>query len=131
MYCYSTECLVRGDSAASPVNLSNPANTPKEASFLDEVKKPLQGGFTADEVATAKKAYRDAQLVSRSQDSALLTLLESREQLGRTLNWDPEMDQKIQALTPAQISDAFRRHVDAGSISIVKAGAFKAAGVYQ
>jgi predicted Zn-dependent peptidase len=41
------------------------------------------------------------------------------------------MDQKIQALTPAQISDAFRRHVDVTAISIVKAGAFKAAGVYQ
>jgi zinc protease len=116
----------------SATAISNPANTPKvEASFLDEVKKTLQGGFTADEVATAKKAYRDAQLVSRSQDSALLTLLESREQLGRTLNWDAEMDLKIQSLTPAQISEAFKRHVDAAAISIVKAGAFKAAGVYQ
>ncbi len=116
----------------SATAISNPANSPKvEASFVDEVKKTLQGGFTADEVATAKKAYRDAQLVSRSQDSALLTLLESREQLGRTLNWDADMDQKIQALTPAQNSDAFRRHVDAAAISIVKAGAFKAAGVYQ
>jgi zinc protease len=116
----------------SATAISNPANTPKvEASFVDEVKKTLQGGFTADEVATAKKAYRDAQLVSRSQDSALLTLLESREQLGRTLKWDADMDQKIQALTPAQISDPFRRHVDAAAISIVKAGAFKAVGVYQ
>ena len=42
---------------------------------MDEVRKALQGGFTAEEVATAKKAYRDAQLVSRSQDSALLSLL--------------------------------------------------------
>ena len=82
-------------------------------------------------MATAKKAYRDAQLVSRSQDSALLTLLASREQLGRTLNWDAGMDQKIQALTPVQISDAFRRHVDAAEISIVKSGDFKAAGVYK
>jgi zinc protease len=112
--------------------ISNPANTPKvEASFVDELKKTLQGGFTADEVATAKKAYRDAQLVSRSQDSALLTLLATREQVGRTLKWDDDMDQKIQALTPVQISEAFRRHVDAAAISIVKAGAFKAVGVYQ
>jgi hypothetical protein len=34
-------------------------------------------------------------------------------------------------LTPAQISDAFRRHVDASALTIVKAGDFKAAGVYQ
>ena len=91
-----------GDAALfSATAISNPANSPKvEASFLDEVKKTLQGGFTADEVATAKKAYRDAQLVSRSQDSALLTLVASREQFGRTLKWDDEMDRKIQALTP-------------------------------
>jgi len=116
----------------SATAISNPANTPKvEASFTDELKKTLRGGFTADEVATAKKAYRDAQLVSRSQDSALLTLLATREQVGRTLKWDDDMDQKIQALTPVQISEAFRRHVDAAAISIVKAGAFKAVGVYQ
>ena len=116
----------------SATAISNPANSPKvETSFMDEVKKTLQGGFTVDEVSTAKKAYRDAQLVSRSQDAALLTLLASREQVGRTLKWDDEMDQKIQALTPKQISDAFRRHVDASAISIVKAGDFKSAGVYQ
>ena len=54
-----------------------------------------------------------------------------QESVEQARQWLLEMDQKIQALTPAQISDAFRRHVDAGSISIVKAGAFKAAAVYQ
>ncbi len=50
--------------------ISNPANGPKvETSFMDEIRKTLQGGFTADEVAAAKKAYHDAQIVSRSQDS--------------------------------------------------------------
>ena len=43
----------------------NPANCPKvEFSFLDELKKTLASGFTADEVATAKKAYLDAQMVT-------------------------------------------------------------------
>ena len=112
--------------------ISNPANTPRvEASFFDEIKKTLQGGFTADEVTLAKKAYRDAQTVSRSQDSALVVLLSSREQLDRTLQWDDRMDTRIQSLTPEQISAAFRKHVDAAAISVVKAGDFKAAKVYQ
>ena len=98
---------------------------------MDELRKALEGGFTAEEVATAKKAYRDAQLVQRSQDSALLTLLASREQLDRTLEWDAQMDSRIQALAPEQVSAAFRRHVDASAISIAKAGDFKAAKVYQ
>jgi zinc protease len=112
--------------------ISNPINTPNvEASFMDELRKALQSGFTAGEVAAAKKAYQDSQMVSRSQDSALLTLLVSREQVGRTLDWDRQMDAKIQALTPEQISVAFRKHVDASAISIVKAGDFTAAKVYR
>ena len=112
--------------------ISNPANTPKvEASFLDELRKAVQGGFTAQEVAAAQNAYRDAQMVSRSQDAALLTLIASREQAGRTLQWDEQIDAKIQALSPEQISAAFRKHLDASAISVVKAGDFKAAKVYQ
>jgi zinc protease len=134
-YSVSTSFIApaEGNSAMfSASAISNPANSPKvEASFMDELRKALDGGFTADEVSTAKKAYRDAQMVSRSQDSALLTLLASREQLDRTLQWDAQMDARIQALTPEQISAAFRRHVDASSFSIVKAGDFKAVRVSQ
>ncbi len=43
----------------------------------------------------------------------------------------PQLEQKVAALTPAQVGDAFRRHIDPKSISIVKAGDFKKAGVLQ
>ncbi len=122
-----------GDSALLSGTVSlNPANGPKvEFSFKDELIKTLKEGFSANEVAEAKKAYLDSRMVSRSQDAALLTLLASSEQLGRTLDWDDQLEKKIAALTPTQISDAFRRHVDAAALTIVKAGDFKAAGVYQ
>jgi zinc protease len=122
-----------GDSSLLSGTVSlNPANGPKvEFSFKDELAKTLKEGFNANEVAEAKKAYLDSRMVSRSQDAALLTLLASNEQLGRTLEWDEQLERKIAALTPAQISDAFRRHVDASALTIVKAGDFKAAGVYQ
>jgi predicted Zn-dependent peptidase len=69
-----------GDAAMFAATVSsNPANTPKvEASFKEELAKALQSGFTAEEVAAAKKAYLDAQRVLRSQDAALLSLLASR-----------------------------------------------------
>jgi predicted Zn-dependent peptidase len=47
------------------------------------------------------------------------------------MDWDDKIERRIQALTPAEINDAFRKHIDAASLSIVKAGDFKAAGVYQ
>jgi zinc protease len=122
-----------GDSATLSGTVSlNPVNGPKvEFSFKDELVKTLKEGFTAKEVAESKKAYLDSRLVSRSQDGALLTLLASHEQLGRTMKWDEQLEQKIQALTPEQISAAFRKHIDAAALSIVKAGDFKAAGVYR
>jgi zinc protease len=110
---------------------SNPANTPKvEASFRDELAKTLAEGFTAKEVADNKKAFLDQRKVGRSQDQQLLRLISTREEYGRTLDWDTQMDSKLDALTVDQVNTAFRKHVDPAAISIAKAGDFKAAGAY-
>ena len=112
--------------------ISNPKNAPKvEASFRDELAKTLAGGFTAEEVAVAKKAILDERRIGRSQDQALLRLIATREDADRTLAWDEQMDAKLEALTAEQVNAAFPKHVDASAISIVKAGDFKAADVYQ
>jgi zinc protease len=122
-----------GDAALLSATISlNPVNGPKvESSFLDELGRALKGGFAVAEVEEAKKAYLDARMVARSQDAALLALLAQREQLGRTLQWDAQLEQKIAALTAEQVNAAFRRKVDAAAISVVKAGDFKAAGAFQ
>lgn len=112
--------------------ISNPKNAPKvEASFKDELARTLSGGFTSEEVATVKKALLESRQISRSQDASLLTLILNNEDAARTLAWDEQIDSKLAALTADQVNAAFRRHVDASALSIVKAGDFKAAGVYQ
>ncbi len=122
-----------GDSARfGAMAISNPKNSPKvEASFQDELAKTLAQGFTADELAAAKKAIRDERTMGRSQDQGLLRLILSRDDADRTLAWDEQMDAKLDALTLEQVNGAFRKHVDASALSIVKAGDFKAADVYQ
>jgi zinc protease len=60
-----------------------------------------------------------------------LTTLASHERAGRTMAWDDQLEKQIQALTPASITAAFRKHIDPKALTIVKAGDFKAAGVYQ
>ncbi len=122
-----------GDSAmlAGTVSL-NPVNGPKvEASFMDELRKTWKDGFTGSEVSGSKKAYLDARAVSRAQDGALATLLAQRELQGRTIQWDAQVEQRIQALTPDQINAVFQKHIDPAGVSIVKAGDFKSAHVYQ
>ena len=122
-----------GDGALfSAAAISAPANAPKvEASFRDELVRTLRSGFTADEVAAAKRAFQDQQIVSRSQDQALLRNIAVRERAGRTLKWDQQIEAKIQALTPEQISATFLKRVDPAALSVVRAGDFKKAGVYR
>src|SRR5262249_15174165 len=122
-----------GDAAVfSASAISNPVNTPKvEASFLDELTRTLRDGFTAEELAAAKKALRDERIGARSSDGGLLNLISAREQYSRTLKWDEELDTKLQALTLDQVNTAFRRNINAAQVSIVKGGDFKRASVYQ
>jgi zinc protease len=122
-----------GDAAVfSAGAICNPKNAPRvEASFQDELKKTLASGFTAEEVAAAKKSIHDERMVARSQDQALLTLILTRANFDRTLAWDEQMDAKLAALTPEQVNAAFRRRVNPAALLIVKAGDFSAAGVYR
>ncbi len=122
-----------GDAATLSGTVSlNPGFGPKvEASFMDELKKVYTSGFTAEEVAAAKKAYADARMIGRSTDAALLSLLVQHAQLTVRSSGMQDLEAKIQALTADQINAAFRKHIDPNGVSIVKAGDFKAAGVYK
>jgi zinc protease len=122
-----------GDSAMLSVTVSlNPAVGPKvEQCYFEELQKAYKDGFTAQEVAEARKAVLDARMIGRSTDAALLAFLASHEQLDRPLSWDATVEAKIAALTPEQINAAFRKHIDPQGMTIVKAGDFAAAKVFQ
>src|ERR1035441_1448941 len=78
-----------------------------------------------------QNASDTARMVGRSTDGALLTLLASHLQIDRPLKWDADLEARMQALTVDQVNAAFRKHIDPTGLSIVKAGDFKAAGVFQ
>ncbi len=102
-----------------------PENADKlEAAFKDEIARMLKDGFTAEEVEAAKSGYLQSRQVSRAQDNELAGRLNNYLFLGRTLKWDADLDAKLRALTPEQISAAMRRHIDPTKITIIKAGDF-------
>jgi zinc protease len=112
--------------------ISAPQNAPKvDASFRDELAKTLKEGFTAEEVAAAKKAWLQERGMSRSEDGALIGLFASRQRFDRTLRFDEALEAKVAVLTAEQISEAFRKHVDPANLIYVRAGDFKKAGVLQ
>jgi zinc protease len=69
--------------------------------------------------------------VARTEDGNLTGMLLQRERFDRTLKWDESLEAKIAALTPADISAAFKRHIDPAAFIYVAGGDFKKAGVYQ
>ena len=112
--------------------ISAPQNTPKvEASFRDELARTVKDGFTPEEVAAARKSWQDEEMVNRSDDYGLMSELLGDERYDRTFQWQAELEAKVAALTPDQVSAAFRRYVDPASLIFVKAGDFKKAGVLQ
>jgi zinc protease len=112
--------------------ISAPQNAPKvEASFQDELARTLKEGFTADEVAAAKKSWLEEQMVTRTQEAALLTNLTVAERFDRTMKWQEALESKVSALSSEQVNAAFRKYIDPSSLAIVKAGDFKKAAVFQ
>jgi zinc protease len=102
-----------------------PQNVEKlEAAFKEEIARMLKDGFTAEEVEGAKSGYLQSRQVSRAQDNELASRLNNYLFLGRTLQFDAELDAKLKALTPDQIIAAMRRHIDPSKITIIKAGDF-------
>jgi zinc protease len=112
--------------------IAAPQNMPKvEADFQDEISRILKDGVTADELEKAKKTWLDQRSLQRADESSLAGILSGLERWGRTMDWDAQLEAKVAALTPQQVNEALKRHLDPGTISVVKGGDFKKAGVYQ
>ena len=102
-----------------------PQNVEKlEAAFKDEIARMLRDGFTAEEVEAAKSGYLQSRQVSRAQDFELAARMNNYLFLGRTLQWDADLEAKIKALTPEQINAAMRKYIDPAKITIIKSGDF-------
>jgi zinc protease len=109
-----------------------PQNAPKaEAALKDEIARTVKEGFAASEVADAKKAWLQEQMVARSQDDDLASSLATLEYYGWTMKFDEDVETKVAALTADQVSAAFRKLIDPSAMALIKAGDFKKAAVYQ
>jgi zinc protease len=100
-----------------------------EASFKDELTKVLNEGYTAEEVEAAKKAWLQSRSMGRANDSQLAGRLATGRYLDRTMAWDQELEDKVAALTPAQIQAAMKKHIDLEKLSFFRAGDFEAKNV--
>jgi len=96
-----------------------------ETAVREEIERVLRDGYTDGEIAAGKTGFLQARRAARIQDRTLLGRLSLYLFVGRTFAWDVDFENKIAALTPAQVRDAMRRHLDLGKMAVVTAGDFK------
>jgi len=107
-----------------------PENAPKvEASFRDEMKKILSEGFTAEEIEAGKKSWLQSRQVSRENDEELVGRIVSRAYERRTMAFDAELEEKVKALTPAQVRAAMAKYLDPAALTYMRAGDFRKVNV--
>nr|CAA9287654.1 Zinc protease [uncultured Armatimonadetes bacterium] len=125
---------VGSDLSADPLDKSGTFMTyaiyaPQNAARLEtairgEVARALKDGFTAKEIEEAKSGFLQTRQVGRAQDAGLAGRLSTYLFLDRTLAWDADFEKRFRALTPQQVNQAMRRHIDPAKITVIKVGDF-------
>src|SRR5208282_5384864 len=84
--------------------ICNPENMSRvEKAAREELDRLLRDGVTKEELEQAKQGYLQSRKVGRTSDQALTGILSSLRQLDRTMAYEADMDQKVEALTPEAV----------------------------
>ena len=125
---------VRGNFGASPLDkngsfsafmIYNPENVGKlEKAFQEEIERATKDGFTAEELDAARSGWLKSRKVTRTSDTSLASMLQSNLYVGRTMAWEKQLDDKMSALTLAELNAAMKKYLDYSRMIAVKAGDF-------
>jgi zinc protease len=107
--------------------ISNPTNIPKVKQVIaEELDKILKDGITDKELEEAQTGYLQKQTVARSSDSGLARLLAQNIHIGRTMEYYEKLESTIPEITPDEVREAMRKHIDPKKLYTVVAGDFAA-----
>lgn len=105
--------------------ITNPENKDKLLRVIrEELQKIRKEGVTEDELARAKKAFLETQMLQRTDDAALASTLLSTMFNQRTMEYYDELEQQIQAVTIDEVNDAIRKFIEPDDLVIAIAGDF-------
>ncbi len=105
--------------------ISAPQNTTKvEAALREELQRAITEGFTNDELNEAKKGWKQAAEVVRTQDPTLAQRLTSYLAIERTLKFDQDLEARVAALTVEQVNASLRNNLNVANVSVITAGDF-------
>ena len=103
--------------------IAAPQNMAKlEAAIREELDRVARDGFTQKEVDDARNGMLQERLLARSQDGTLAGAWVGNLYVDRTFAFSRQVEDRIRALTPADLLAAWRRHIDASKLVISIAG---------
>jgi zinc protease len=106
----------------------NPTNLDKVVTGVDEeVARILKDGVGEDELKKAKDGFLRQQEIRRTEDGALASTLASHLFIGRTMQYEADLEKAVAGLDVAAVNEALRKHLDPGKLTVVTAGDFKKA----
>ena len=90
----------------------------------DEIDLALREGFSAEEVADAKRALLQQRRLARSQDATLAAALNEQSFVGRTFAYSAKLDAALENLDAPTVNAALRKYLKPESFASVFAGDF-------
>ena len=93
-----------------------------ETDVREELDRLLKDGFGEREVDDARRGVLQSRLLARTNDAAVASAWVSNLDLGRTFEFSRQVEDKVRALTAAQITQTFRRYLDPDRLTVVIAG---------
>ena len=103
----------------------NPKNAEKVVTGVDEeIARLLRDGVTAAELTGQDRVHSAASRAANERQT-LAAMLATDLFVGRTMQFEADLEQKIQALTPEVVNAALRKHLDPKRLSTVTAGDFE------
>ena len=103
-----------------------PQNVNKvETGFAEEVARAVEKGFTADELKLAKEGLLRRRDQIRSEDGSLVSQLLVQLDMDRTAAFDQQLEDRVRALSVADVNAVLKKYVDPKKFSVIKVGDFK------
>jgi zinc protease len=96
-----------------------------ERGFTEELALAVDKGFTDAELALAREGLLKDRQQSRSEDDDLAVMLLQQLDLGRTMRFEQELDERLSKLSVREVNAALKKYVDPRRFSVVRAGDFK------
>lgn len=103
--------------------ISAPQNVDRvESDVRQEIERVLKDGFGKEEVDEARKGALEERQLARSDDGAVAAAWVSNLDLGRSFAFSRQLEDRVRALTPEQVTEAVRRYLDPQKLTVVIAG---------